>query len=990
MDDYSININSNFAEYIDSLNPCMIVNLDNFEIVEINEAMSVRVDNSQKKHGKIGSFQTKQILQNWLAKSTTIHDTQEPKLLSKYAYETLTPLNEINNHIEYSYSKDIPFILIFENNFPVVDDDFYQEYQLHESLINSRILECAIGENVYVKISLIQKNSQNYAKIEYEIKLLFMPSFLQEVHRPILSRSHFDVLEQSHTPCLLADPESGIVFATNQRLHTQFIKYEQALIDNPKMPKFHLIGTGLEGYIFYEQIRETYTTQYLNPLIGWDQKSEIVYHIYDLGLNKAGEKYRSNIFNQSIQVRINPVTIEGETFALCSYTPTATVAPPKQKFTYQQGVMLWKELLFNSVEETDIGAFMTLNVKSSLDLLKEYYQADDALFLAFNNEESNCDFFFSNQPIIDEFNIQKSNLAGLKNCCYQLEKKAYSFDNDLDTSKFFKTGTQFIDLLNRDTLLEILTDIEGKSNSIRSSSIGKTAQVGQSFIGNRQVRSLGLGVCYNLRAKSVGIVVVFNPLCHLEEDFGQLGLLHSVTHALTVQINFEYPSLDFEVRDEIPKYWQHLTHDVTAKHNRLIHEYGVGDGQTRKEPIDALIPYWQSRKPKEMGVILTSLADNWQIPFDLQTRSMRVRKKDADLYDESDSAFEIIKIQLPVRRYTGSPSVLACFGWKKSEFDRLVKEVEASSPDGEIVGSAWGNGYYWIEKLLDDAKLLQFIKQQKNFANQNWEITDNQHLSKLLYDLEENMYHVELQPQVMLQPQAGKPDWECYGAEALIRRTDRSSFPDEFVPIFEEQGIVRHIDFFVLDTVCKNIKLWNEKYNKQIRISVNLSRVTLMEADIVTSVVEVCDRYSIPHELIMIEVTNRIGTVKSDVSKELIQQFRESGFKVALDDFGADTSNLDILSNISVDEVKVDKKLVEYLSNTHITCSNDDNVRGMVRNVITMCQEFEYETITLAEGIENLEQAETLREYKCLLGQGYFFSKPISIQKFHEKYIKNI
>lgn len=804
-----------------------------------------------------------------------------------------------------------------------------------------------------------------------------------------LSNAYIKVIKGVDTPSLIANANIGTIFAFNDRLKTQLQKHDEYLIKNPTNTRYHLLNSPILGYRFYERIREFYSSEAYNPIEFWDKNSAISYEINDYGLNTDNEEFVSNCFNQSVKVSIIPIDIEltdtVETYAYVTFTPLNPARPQPLKLTREEGIKCWKEIVKTRNSLKTFSNFLDIN--KTENLLKDYYQANEVYNFTLNPK----------LPIFKK----------LENL---LPTTPYFIDNSFKTAPDFQTRTIVIDLKNIDTLKGIKATINGKTNSIKGSDLGslfgdilaliesestainrhiqpnffdKNAVAKKQF--NRivqpdilekiatiydQINTLAIGYCYDEILAEFNLIIITNPTKHLDENYGQLGLLYSATRALQLDGNDTINSQNHHVKTE--HYWTQLLEEITQEAEKLSIEYGSIFELHSKEPLSALEPYWRSKKPNKTGVILTNLADNLDIPIELIPKGNR---------------FDAIEI----RRYTGNPSVFVCFGYSKNDFDKVVEYIETNVCDNEIIGSAWGSGYYWIEQLLDEAKLLKFIKSQKYYSKESWETASNPDLARLLFDLTQNEYHVELQPQVMLQKEEGKPDWYCHGAEALIRRTDKTTFPDEFVPIFEKEGIVRHIDFFVLETVCKNLQIWKEKYNKTMRISVNLSRVTLLEPNIVASVVEICDKYNVAHEQVMMEITERVGLIQNEVSEKLVQEFKDNQFKVSLDDFGSDTSNLSALSKISVDEVKVDKGLVDYIADSlpsdDVKTVKKDKVYKMVDKVITMCNAFEPKPMTLAEGIENEEQALTLRSFDCLLGQGYYFAKPMSINEFFNKYI---
>ncbi|MFI3254191.1 MAG: GGDEF domain-containing phosphodiesterase [Eubacteriales bacterium] len=336
----------------------------------------------------------------------------------------------------------------------------------------------------------------------------------------------------------------------------------------------------------------------------------------------------------------------------------------------------------------------------------------------------------------------------------------------------------------------------------------------------------------------------------------------------------------------------------------------------------------------------------------------------------------------PFYRISGDEFICFCDDETEKLFlkklNHLRNELKRTSDFPFAVGHAWGKGKVNVERLVAEADTVMYINKQEYYHSTHRVVGDEQDtvLGDLLTAISNEEFLVYLQPQMSLA------DGSVMGAEALIRRLDKKEnkmiFPDEFIPIYEQKSIIRHVDIFVLNKVCQLQAQW-EKQGKRIPISVNLSRVTLIEYDIVNTVAKICDNHGIPHDLIIIEITERIGLIENEVATTLIDEFRAKGFKISLDDFGCAYSNIVTLANISVDEVKIDKSLVDNL------LENEKN-QIIVQSMIGMCNRFQ-NTHTLAEGIEKAEQADLLREYGCSFVQGYLYSRPIPNEEFFEKYI---
>lgn len=337
----------------------------------------------------------------------------------------------------------------------------------------------------------------------------------------------------------------------------------------------------------------------------------------------------------------------------------------------------------------------------------------------------------------------------------------------------------------------------------------------------------------------------------------------------------------------------------------------------------------------------------------------------------------------PFYRVSGDEFICFCDDDTEQKFlkklNHLRSELKRTGDFPFAVGHAWGKGKVNVERLVAEADTVMYINKQEYYHSTHRVVGEEQDtvLGDLLSAISNEEFLVYLQPQMSLA------DGSVMGAEALIRRLNKKEnkmiFPDEFIPIYEQKSIIRHVDIFVLNKVCQLQAQW-EKQGKSIPISVNLSRVTLIEYDIVNTVAKICDNHGVAHNLIIIEITERIGLIENEVATSLIDEFRGKGFKISLDDFGCAYSNIVTLANISVDEVKIDKSLVDNLM------ENEKN-QIIVKSMISMCNQFQ-NTHTLAEGIEKPEQADLLREYGCSFVQGYHYSRPIPNEEFFEKYIK--
>ena len=171
---------------------------------------------------------------------------------------------------------------------------------------------------------------------------------------------------------------------------------------------------------------------------------------------------------------------------------------------------------------------------------------------------------------------------------------------------------------------------------------------------------------------------------------------------------------------------------------------------------------------------------------------------------------------------------------------------------------------------------------------------------------------------------------------------------------------------------------WADQGKSVFTISSNFSRTTFMEDYFIQRIEAISDKYHVERKYLEIEITESANFTDVDILGTRIDQIRNSGFRVAMDDFGVESSNLALLSFVKFDVLKIDKGFVkDIISNRR--------AQIIIGTMIKMCSEMGIQLI--AEGIENTQQLDILRKYGVKTVQGYLFSKPVSISDFRESYI---
>lgn len=231
--------------------------------------------------------------------------------------------------------------------------------------------------------------------------------------------------------------------------------------------------------------------------------------------------------------------------------------------------------------------------------------------------------------------------------------------------------------------------------------------------------------------------------------------------------------------------------------------------------------------------------------------------------------------------------------------------------------------------------------------------------------------------EVFYQPKVSMKDGKITGSEALIRwNHPEMGFltPGTFIPLFERNGMIRKVDFWLFEAVCRSMHQWSGQGRKLLPVSCNFSRMHFDQEDFPDRVCQVADKWGIPHPLLEIEVTESALIDETGSIQAMLARLKEQGFLIAIDDFGSGYSSLGQLQKLPADVIKLDRSFV-----------SDDVTGGsgkiVVENVIHMAGELGMSVI--CEGVESLIQSEVLQKMGCRFAQGYYYYKPMR-QKDYE------
>ena len=231
---------------------------------------------------------------------------------------------------------------------------------------------------------------------------------------------------------------------------------------------------------------------------------------------------------------------------------------------------------------------------------------------------------------------------------------------------------------------------------------------------------------------------------------------------------------------------------------------------------------------------------------------------------------------------------------------------------------------------------------------------------------------------VYYQPKYGLSDNQIAGAEALVRwkHPERGMIsPGEFIPVFERNGFITKLDYYVWEQTCIQLRRWLDEGKQPLPISVNLSRISLYNKEVVEVICDLVDKYQIPRSLFQVELTESAYNTNPKAVQEMMQRLREEGFYILMDDFGSGYSSLNVLKDIVVDVLKMDMKFFS---------GDDKEGRGenIMAAVIRMAKWLNMPVV--AEGVERIEQVEFLRSIGCEYVQGYYFAKPMPVEEYEK------
>lgn len=286
--------------------------------------------------------------------------------------------------------------------------------------------------------------------------------------------------------------------------------------------------------------------------------------------------------------------------------------------------------------------------------------------------------------------------------------------------------------------------------------------------------------------------------------------------------------------------------------------------------------------------------------------------------------------------------------------------------DGTDVDALIGNAEAAMHRLKESG--------ESGFQFYTNEMTESASLRmELEAELKNALVHEQFE--LHFQPQVNLDSGALIGFEALLRwqHPVRGMVPpDKFIPIAESSDLICYIGEWVLQSVCTLLKQWDDIAKPGLRMAVNVSPRQFRSKGFVEMIKDILHETGLEPECLELEITESILVQDQEAVAAILEKLNALGLRISLDDFGTGYSNLSYLSRMPIDALKIDKSFV-------MRSLQDNNDREIVRAIISLAESLELDV--MAEGIETRKQLDLLREYRCTEGQGYYFSRPLSLDE---------
>lgn len=291
-----------------------------------------------------------------------------------------------------------------------------------------------------------------------------------------------------------------------------------------------------------------------------------------------------------------------------------------------------------------------------------------------------------------------------------------------------------------------------------------------------------------------------------------------------------------------------------------------------------------------------------------------------------------------------------------------------------------------INSILDKANVAR--KTVKGSSKNSYAFYTNEINDRIIEEKEiENIMKKSLvneEFKIYMQPKYNLFGNKILGAEALVRWQHPQRgliYPDDFIFLFEKNGFIVNLDCYVFEMVCQKIRYWIDQDYIPIVVSVNVSRIDLHNKDFVDNCKSLIEKYNIPAEFIELELTESVMYDNIDEVLDIMKKLKDIGFLLSIDDFGSGYSSLNMLKDMPIDVLKLDRKFM-------VGTIGSERGKTIVSKIVEMAKAIKIKVVS--EGIETQEQVDFLKTTKCDMVQGFLFSKPIPMDNMDKLMNKKI
>lgn len=237
-------------------------------------------------------------------------------------------------------------------------------------------------------------------------------------------------------------------------------------------------------------------------------------------------------------------------------------------------------------------------------------------------------------------------------------------------------------------------------------------------------------------------------------------------------------------------------------------------------------------------------------------------------------------------------------------------------------------------------------------------------------------FYLDYQPQIDIDSE------KMVGVEALVRWNNSELGiigPGEFIGIAEDNGLIIEIGEFVISEVFKAIKYLNEKYDTNMTMAINFSPKQFYSSNLTDIISAMVQKYDVNPSWIEVEITENLSIRNEETVFAKLEELKNIGVSVAMDDFGMGYSSFSYLKKYPIDKLKIARELI-------IGVADNPQDYKIIKSIVSMCKELG--VLVIAEGAEKREQVDVLKQLGCDIIQGYYYSKPISLEEMEKIYFK--